>query len=34
MEVESEREVLSLPPGWEVIREKRAGQVAYYLIQA
>ncbi len=35
MEVESEQEILPfLPPGWEVIREKQAGQVAYYLIQA
>lgn len=34
MEEESKREGQPLPAGWEVIREKRAGQVAYSLIRA
>ena len=32
LETESSREVPPLPPNWQVIRSKKAGQVGYHLV--
>jgi 16S rRNA (guanine966-N2)-methyltransferase len=34
IEMEAEAELPELPPGWEVLRSKRAGQVCYSLLTA
>lgn len=32
IEMEKNKKLLDLPPGWDVFKEKKAGQLAYYLI--
>ena len=33
IEMEKKEKLAKLPPGWELIKEKKAGQLAYYLIR-